>query len=132
MPEECEVGVVVLEGIEVDGVRIKIGQDPVLLLCHCSSRVFSFQTRSCSAGKVKLKINFVKAYSVEFFQISTHGKITSETNESAYIRNQKRHHPGINAFYLQQVSHLHKSSTNSHKTDHSVIGNLRSEKDPRL
>ncbi len=65
MPEECEVGVVVLEGVEVNGVRVKVGQDPVLLLCHCSSRVF--QTR-CSVGKVKLKINFVKAYSVEFSQ----------------------------------------------------------------
>ncbi len=66
MPEECEVGVVILEGIEVDGVRIKVGQDPVLLLCHCSSRVFSFQTR-CSAGKVNAKLTSLKRIALNYF-----------------------------------------------------------------
>ena len=34
LPKEGEVGVVVLEGVEVDGVSVHVGQDPVLLLSH--------------------------------------------------------------------------------------------------
>ena len=32
--EHGEVGVVVFERVEVDGVGIQVGQDPALLLCH--------------------------------------------------------------------------------------------------